>query len=105
MALNQPSLHGYAICFQRRLIAFGNLRIFRLVGNEPPTFIDGNENVVVMAVMSNFKSQRIDPAAITDRKMPRWLFTDVEVLVKPVSRRAIDTSLAPFDFYDFVFVY
>src|SRR5262249_32575762 len=52
----------------------------------------------------NLKPQRIDAATIANRKMPRRLLTGIKMLVKPVSRRTVNTALAPLDLYDLVLV-
>src|SRR5262245_66111470 len=54
--------------------------------------------------MRDFEAEREETATIADRQMACRLPPGVEVLMKPIPRRAIDTALAPFDLNDLVLV-
>ncbi len=62
------------------------------------------EHIVVSFLIRHFESQRKETAAVADRQMAGKLFTGVEVLMKPIARRAIDAGFAPFDLDDLVLV-
>src|SRR4029453_17730482 len=88
----------------RRLIALGNFGIFVFVWNHPSALFDSPEHIVIGFLMGDFESEREKTAAITDRQMACRFLAGVEVLVKPIARRAIDAAFAPFNLNDFVFI-
>ena len=90
------------IRLQRRLIAAWNLGIFILVGNHPTAFFDASEYVVVGLLVRDLETQRMNSAPVTHRQVPCRLFAGIEMLMKPISRRTVDTCFAPFDLDDFL---
>src|ERR1043166_3860389 len=94
-------LSRYPILSQRGVVAPADLGIFGLVRNQPATFVDGNKNIVVFALIGDFESERIDPAAVTNCEMARRFLAYIKVLVEPIPWRAIDAAFAPFDFRNF----
>src|SRR5215510_5765096 len=85
------------ICFQGRLIAVRNLRIFVFVWNHPAALFHSPEHVVIGFLMRDFESEREETATIADRQMACRLLPGIEMLVKPIPWRAVDTALAPLD--------
>ena len=53
---------------------------------------------------TSLETERMNAAAIAHGEMARRLAACVEVLVKPVPARAVDTSLTPLDLDDFIFM-
>src|SRR4030095_12764834 len=95
-------LKSNPVGLQCRLIAVGNFRIFVFVWNHPAALFDSPEHVVIGFLMRDFESEREDTAAIADSQMACRFLAGIEVLVKPIARRAVDTAFAPFDLNDLV---
>src|SRR4051812_37645915 len=90
------------ICFESYLITPRNFRIFILVRNHPAALFNASEYVIVGFLMGYFETERKEAAAIANGQMPCGFRSHIKVLVKPISRRAIDAALAPFDFDDLI---
>src|SRR4051812_8655089 len=86
------------ICFESYLITPRNLRIFILVRNHPAALFNASEHVIVGFLMRDFEAEWKQPTAVAHGQMPCGFRSHIKVLVKPISRRAIDAALAPFDF-------
>ena len=104
LALSPTSIRNHAVRFERGLITSGNFRILVLVRNHPSALLYSSKHIVVRFLMGDFKTERIEPTTIAHGQMACRFPADIEVLVKPISGRAINAAFAPFDLDDFILV-
>src|SRR6185295_418897 len=97
-------LTAYAGALQPGFEAAPNLRIFVFILEQSATVFYRHQHAFVMTFSGGGEAGRMNSAAESDRQLPGRLAADVEMLMEPTSRRAINAAVFPAHFDDAVTV-